>query len=171
MVMNQTSLGRRATCVLLVFVFAGIGGATQPEKNHTATKSSRMTVQSFDQVKPQQYPWGWIRWLLNSEIDPDAEMTFGMVYIKPGQENPLHLHPNSAEFLHVLEGSCDHLVGSEWARLKVGDTVRIPKNVPHRARTTDQPCRVIVVYNTGTRKMVTLDHADKQDRSPPVEKQ
>lgn len=156
----RSNLDRRVACVLLVLAAAFLVSAKQPEVNRVASKQSKMTVQAFDQVKPLQYPWGWIRWLMNSEADPDAEMTFGMVYIKPGQENPLHLHPNSAEFLHVLEGSCDHLVGSEWARLKVGDTVRIPKNVPHRARTTSEACRVIVVYDTGKRQMVTLDKAD-----------
>ena len=101
-------------------------------------------------------PWGSIRWVMNAQIDPAAEMTLGVVYIKPHQENPLHLHPNSAEFLHVLEGSCEHLVGQEWVKLKAGDTVRKPKGVPHRARTGDEGCRAVIVYNTGTRQMVEV---------------
>ena len=79
----------------------------------------------------------------------------------PHQENPLHLHPGSTEYLHVLEGSCEHLVGKEWLTLKVGDTLRIPKNAPHRARTKDQSCRAVIVYNTGKRQFVPLEEEKK----------
>jgi quercetin dioxygenase-like cupin family protein len=152
-------------CLLTAVAAAGWGIAEQPQRQAATSEQPPMTIQSLEQVEPQQYPWGWIRWLINSETDPDAEMTFGMVYIKPGQENPLHQHPNSAEYLHVLEGSCQHLVGSQWADLKAGDTIRIPRNVRHRARTTTEACRVIVVYNTGKRQMVTLDEADHAEKS------
>jgi quercetin dioxygenase-like cupin family protein len=157
MSLAKSRFARRVSCVLLVLGVTAMVSKKQPEAKEGTNKPSEMTVTSFDQVEPQQFSWGWIRWLLNSEADPEAEMTLGMVYIKPGQENPRHLHPQSAEYLHVLEGSCDHLVGDQWATLKAGDTVRIPKNVPHRARTTNQACRVIVVYNTGKRQMVTLE--------------
>ena len=113
-------------------------------------------MQPFEKVETLEYPWGWIRWTMNAEADPEAEMTFGVVYIKPHQVNPAHIHPNSAEYLHVLEGSCEHLVGTKWVKLKAGDTLRIPKNVPHRARTGRQACRVVVVYNTGKRQFVEV---------------
>lgn len=119
--------------------------------------------QAFDKVEPQKFPWGWIRWVMNSQIDPDAEMTMGIVQIEPNQSNPLHIHPNSAEFLHVLSGSCEHRLGGKWLKLKTGDTLRIPKGVPHSARTKDESCRVLVVYNTGERKMVPVKEG-KEDR-------
>ena len=121
-----------------------------------------MTLQAFDKVAVEEYPWGWIRWLMNGKIDSEAEMTFGMVSIKPHQENPAHLHPNSTEYLHVLEGSCEHLVGTEWATLKAGDTVRIPKGAPHRARTTNEACRAVIVYNTGNRQFVKVGEGEEQ---------
>lgn len=93
---------------------------------------------------------------MNGKLDPDAEMTLGMVYIKPNQTNPAHLHPNSAEYLHVLEGSCEHMVGKEWVTLKKGDTLRIPKDVPHKARTGKQSCLAMIVYNTGDRQFVEV---------------
>lgn len=120
-----------------------------------------MTLQRFDDVEALEFDWGWIRWLMNSKIDADAEMTFGLVYIKPNQVNPKHFHPNSAEYLHVIEGSCEHLVGDKWVTMKAGDTIRIPKNAPHRARTKDQACRCVIVYDTGDRQMVTVDGGDE----------
>ncbi len=138
-------------CLLGAGLAAG-GDESQPAKP---------TVHEGEKVEASEYPWGWIRWVMNAQIDPAAEMTLGVVYIKPHQENPLHQHPNSAEFLHVLEGSCEHLVGREWVKLKTGDTVRIPQGVPHRARTGDEACRAVIVYNTGTRQMVEVKAENK----------
>ena len=45
--------------------------------------------------------------------------------------------------------------------MKPGDTLRIPKNVIHQARTKGEPCRSIIVYNTGARQMVPVDEKKK----------
>jgi quercetin dioxygenase-like cupin family protein len=114
------------------------------------------SLQSFDKVAAQQFPWGWIRWLMNAELDPAAEMTLGIVHVEPNQSNPAHIHPNSAEYLHVLAGSCEHRVGGQWVALRTGDTLRIPKGVVHQARAKDQSCRALIVYDTGKRQMVPV---------------
>lgn len=130
---------------------------------HAAEESpgGKISLQAFDKVEPQKFPWGWIRWVMNDQIDPQAEMTLGIVHIEPRQSNPPHVHPNSAEYLHVLTGSCEHRVGTRWVSLKAGDTLRIPKGVAHAARTQEDPCRVIVVYDTGRRQMVLVDQGSK----------
>jgi quercetin dioxygenase-like cupin family protein len=164
MMLRQWGWKAIGLCVLLTSAWGS--GAAADERQTTKEEErplTKVTVQAFDKVEIQQFPWGWIRWLMNGEIDPDAEMTFGMVYIKPHQENPAHLHPNSAEFLHVLEGSCEHLVGDRWVLLKKGDTVRIPQDVPHRARTTDQPCKAVILYNTGQRQFVAVQEDGEVD--------
>jgi quercetin dioxygenase-like cupin family protein len=115
------------------------------------------SLQPYEKVEPQKYPWGWIRWLMNGQIDPQAEMTMGLVHIEPNQTNTLHIHPNSAEFLHALSGTSEHRVGSErWVTLKAGDTLHIPRNVPHQARTHDQAFEALIVYDTPTRIMVPV---------------
>jgi hypothetical protein len=40
-------------------------------------------LQPYDKVEPENYPWGWIRWLMNGQIDPRAEMTMGIVHFEP----------------------------------------------------------------------------------------
>jgi quercetin dioxygenase-like cupin family protein len=112
---------------------------------------------AFGEVDVLEYDWGWIRWLMSDKLDPDAEMTLGMVHIKPHQTNPLHLHPNSAEYLHVLKGSCEHLVGTTWVTVKAGDTLRIPQDVPHQARTGREGCTAMIVYNTSDQQFVEVD--------------
>ena len=167
--MSHQSIWRRTLAGMLLLCVGLATIAIPCVAADEEAKALTMTLQEFDKVGGQQYPWGWIRWLMNAEIDPAAEMTFGMVYIKPHQENPLHLHPGSTEYLHVLEGSCEHLVGKEWLTLKAGDTLRIPKNAPHRARTKEQSCRAVIVYNTGKRQFVPLEEekpgqASKSDK-------
>ncbi len=114
------------------------------------------TLQEYEKVEPQKYPWGWIRWLMNGQIDPKAEMTMGLVHMEPNQINTLHIHPNSAEYLHILSGTSEHLSGDRWITLKPGDTLRIPKGVPHQARTKDQAFEALIVYDTPTRQMVPV---------------
>jgi quercetin dioxygenase-like cupin family protein len=134
---------------------AALAVAAEAEAAETDAPA-KLSLTSLDKVEAQNFPWGSIRWLMNAQIDPQAEMTLGIVHVKPHQSNPLHIHPNSAEYLHMLSGECEHLVGQRWVALKAGDTLRIPKGVVHGARTKDQPFRCIVVYNTGKRQMVPV---------------
>jgi quercetin dioxygenase-like cupin family protein len=114
------------------------------------------TLLPAGKVEIQEFPWGSIQWLMSGKIDPHAEMTLGIVQVKPNQANPIHIHPNSAEYLHMLSGACEHLIDGRWVALKPGDTVRIPKNAPHGARTKDQPFRAVIVYDTPNRQMVPV---------------
>jgi len=132
---------------------AAVSAVASPEG---AVEAAKLSLESYDQVEPQKYPWGWIRWLMNAQIDPQAEMTLGIVRVEPRQTNQLHIHPNSAEYLHVLSGACQHRVGDRWVALKAGDTLRIPRGVVHGARTDDQPLLAMLCYNTGTRQMVPV---------------
>ncbi len=124
----------------------------KPDASCNACDAAKITVKEFDKVEVQKYDWGWIRWLMNSQLDPKSEMTFGIVYVKPNQSNPIHIHPNCEECLHVLSGSCEHLLGDKWIKLKKGDTLRIPLGVRHAARTGDESCRAVIVYDTGDRQ-------------------
>ena len=113
---------------LLAVVFAAgfaVGHAQSPKKAIT------ISLEYFDRVEEAKYPWGWIRWLMSSQIDPEAAQTFGIVEILPGQKNTLHMHPNCEELLYVLSGSCEHRVGNKTVVLHAGDLVRIPPKTPH----------------------------------------
>lgn len=142
---------RLPVVVALAAALGWYGGAAGQK---AGKEDAAFTLTRFEEAEVQKQPWGWMRWLMNSKIDPNAEMTLGVVHLEPGQSNPLHVHPNSAEYLHVLSGSCEHRVGQKWVAMKAGDTIRIPKGAAHSARTGREPCRVLVVYDTGQRQMV-----------------
>ncbi|XEC96201.1 cupin domain-containing protein [Paenibacillus tarimensis] len=99
--------------------------------------------------------WGKIQWLCGQEIDPESEMTFGMVFINAGEENNRHYHPNCEELIFVLSGECDHTLGDEIHHLKSGMMLRIPRNVWHNARVTSwEPCRMLIIYSAPDRKTI-----------------
>jgi quercetin dioxygenase-like cupin family protein len=120
-------------------------------------------IQRSEQVEVEKFPFGWIRWLMNGRIDPKAEMTMGLVHFEPNHTNVLHIHPNSAEYLHMLSGTAEHLVDGRWVTLKAGDTLRIPRGVPHQSRTKDQAYEALIVYDTPTRVMVPVKEAKPAD--------
>jgi quercetin dioxygenase-like cupin family protein len=115
------------------------------------------SVQRFDSVKEVKYSWGWIRWMMNAELDPGAAQTFGIVQIDAGKRNPLHKHPNCEELLYVLSGSFENVIGDKTVVMHAGDIIRIPANVPHQGiNDTKEPMRAVISYSSGTRQMVAL---------------
>jgi quercetin dioxygenase-like cupin family protein len=130
-----------------------------------AADTDKARLRPLADIEPERYPWGSIRWLMNGKIDPNAEMTMGLVRIEPHQSNQRHVHPNSAEYLHVLSGSCKHLVDGRWITIKPGDTRRIPTGVEHQARTKDAAFQAFIVYDTPNRIMVPV--AEERPRAKP----
>jgi len=114
-------------------------------------------VEHFGQVEEIKYPWGWIRWMMSTKLDPGAAQTFGIVEIAAGQKNSLHMHPNCEEILYVLSGSCRHRIGDKTVVLKQGDLIRIPAGVPHQAFVLgNEPLRAVISYSSGDRQVVDL---------------
>ena len=107
-------LGMGTWAALAVWANGTLPAAAAEQEEAAEQEKAAVSLQAFDDVEPLEFEWGWIRWLMNAERDPDAEMTLGVVQIKPNQSNPLHLHPHSAEYLHVLSGKLEHRIGDRW---------------------------------------------------------
>jgi quercetin dioxygenase-like cupin family protein len=144
--------------LLLAFWASGCGtGRIEPPRKEDVKKIMEISVQHFDKVEQVKYPWGWIRWLMNSKLDPGAAQTFGVVEIAAGQRNSLHMHPNCEELLYVLSGSCKHRIGDKSVVLKPGDIARIPAGVAHQAIVLgNEPMRAVISYSSGDRQVVDL---------------
>lgn len=124
------------------------------------------TVYNAYSKKPDvEADWGAITWLSSGKIDPNAEMTFGVVYIEPGQSNPRHYHPNCEECIYVLSGQCDHSLGDDIIPLKKGDMLRIPRGVMHNAvNTGSERVYMVIVYSTPDRQTIGEDPGAFGDR-------
>lgn len=155
---------RGAALALLAAVGVGAAGFAASDGRQPAdvpeidAKALATLVQSLDKVQQEKHPWGWIRWLMNSKLDPQSAMTFGIVQVNAGQTNPRHIHPNCEELLYVLSGSCEHVLGKQTCVLKAGDVIRIPAGVPHFARTFDkQAMKAVIVYSSGDRQFELVE--------------
>ena len=95
------------------------------------------TLTDVNEGESLQFPWGSIKWLCNDQIDPEAEMTFGMVYLNAGEENPLHYRPNCEELLYILSGECDHRLDDDAFPMKEG--MMIPKFCTNKAEIEHSP--------------------------------
>jgi mannose-6-phosphate isomerase-like protein (cupin superfamily) len=86
-----------------------------------------------EQSEPEAFDWGVRHFLINGKIMPKAQQTVARVWVMPGQEEPLHQHPNCEQILHVLHGETEFRVGDSLYHLTTGDTLRIPQSTPHQA--------------------------------------
>jgi quercetin dioxygenase-like cupin family protein len=114
-------------------------------------------IRSAD-IEPVEAPWGGLKWIANQHLIAAAEQTFGVVFINPGQHNPLHLHPNCEELLYVLSGECDHRLDEDVVHLGPGDLICVPRGVRHNATCTSwEPLRIIVSFSSPDRQTVMLE--------------
>lgn len=64
--------------------------------------------------------------------DTDGALAmFEQTGLTPMRGTPLHVHPYQDEIFKIIEGEYYFQVGAEKHRLKAGDTIFLPRNVPH----------------------------------------
>lgn len=80
-------------------------------------------------------------------VDTDGGMAmFEQLGRSPNGGPPLHIHPDQDESFHVLEGHYRFQVGDQRFDLGVGDTVFLPRGVPHAFIQLSEVARTIVIY-------------------------
>jgi quercetin dioxygenase-like cupin family protein len=104
-------------------------------------------------IDPQ--PWGRLEWMVSGAVGNSDTLTLGKCFIRPGQQNPAHHHPNCDEVLHVLRGTILHRVDDEYFEMGPGDTVSIPTGRIHNARNTgDVEAELLICFSTPDRQVV-----------------
>lgn len=62
----------------------------------------------------------------------ESASSFAWLSLDPaGTGVPPHVHPTQDEHLHILEGVYTLYLDGEWMKAGPGDTVRMPKGLPH----------------------------------------
>jgi len=56
---------------------------------------------------------------------------FEQTSLSQGRGTPLHVHPSQDEIFYVIEGAYQFLVGDQKFKLTVGDSIFLPRAVPH----------------------------------------
>jgi len=89
---------------------------------------------------------------------------FEQTSLSPGKGTPLHVHFAQDEIFYVLEGSYYFQVGDEKHELSTGDSIFLPRNVPHAwTQVSDKGKMSVVLQPAGKLEnffvtMAALDH-------------
>jgi len=122
------------------------------EPNERAARGG-ITVLADVLVEPQT--WGRLEWMVSGAIGNSDTLTVGKCFIRPGEQNPVHHHPNCDEVLHVIKGRIRHRVGAEYVEMTTGDTISIPKGAIHNALNIgDTECELLICFDTAAREVV-----------------
>lgn len=132
--------------------------------------ATRVAVTNMRELPAQSFTWGAIKWLCNRELAPSTEQTFGLVHILPGQQNPVHYHPNCEEILYVLSGECDHSFDGDWVHLTPGMLISIPAGIRHNLVNRGwEPVICVISFSSADRQTVFLEETEPLlDRTDPV---
>ena len=104
-------------------------------------------------VEPQS--WGRLEWAVSDAIGNSDTMTVGTCFIDPGQQNPVHHHPNCDEVLRVVRGTIRHRVDDEYVQMGPGDTISIPQGAVHNAENIgDEIAELAICYPNAKRQVV-----------------
>jgi quercetin dioxygenase-like cupin family protein len=77
----------------------------------------------------------------------------------PGTFVPPHLHPTQDEYIYMLEGAFDLMVGGAETVAVAGDTIRLPMGVPHGIFNKSGSPVKCVFWVSPTRKLFDLFNA------------
>ena len=81
-----------------------------------------------------------------SGSDTDGDLAiFEQTSLSQGKGTPLHIHPLQDEIFYVLDGSYIFHVGGVKYDLKVGESIFLPRNVPHAWTQASEKGKMIVI--------------------------
>ncbi len=67
----------------------------------------------------------------------------------------------------VLDGEVSVWIGEQAHRLRAGDTVALPRGVPHAHRVDSRVARILTVATPGGFERLFLEHGSTGDAPPP----
>lgn len=104
-----------------------------------------------------------------SGSDTDGELAiFEQTSLSPGRGTPLHVHPFQDEIFYVLEGSYHFRVGDETFKLGKGDSIFLPRKVPHAWTQASEKGKMTVTMQPAGKlenffvQVAALDHEPTQ---------
>lgn len=99
--------------------------------------------------------------------DTDGDLAvFEQTGLTPNGGPPLHIHPNQDEWFYVIEGNYRFQVGDDIYQMKAGDTIFLPRNVPHAFIQLTENGKMIVSYLPAG-KMEAFFEVTNQWTTPP----
>lgn len=118
-------------------------------------------------------PTGKVRWMgcdysvtLRGNGSPGSVGTFESV-VPAGEGPPIHVHHNEDEILHLVDGRFEFFVDGEMIPRRAGDTLVVPRGVPHSFRVLgSRPGRLVAFMTPGGFEGFFLEVARRELRIP-----
>lgn len=94
---------------------------------------------------------------------------FEQTSLSPGRGTPLHVHPSQDEIFYVLEGNYRFKLGDELFDLSPGESIFLPRTVPHAWTQVSQKGKMTVILQPAGKledffvTMAGLDHEPTPD--------
>ena len=90
--------------------------------------------------------------------------------LPPGTFVPEHIHPEQDEFIYMFEGALDLKLNGESVVARPGDTVRMPKGLPHAIYSNgDYPVKCLFWVAPARRLYDLFWELDKMGQADPAE--
>lgn len=111
-----------------------------------------MTATVVDSLAPLSHVRGGTRevWWIDSRVQvsltaPDTNGQLGMwLWVaQRGAASPLHVHHREDEQFLLIDGHARFRVGEQWLQAGPGDSIFLPRGVPHAYVITSQTARVV----------------------------
>ncbi len=115
---------------------------------------------------------GRARWMgceYNVTLRGDAAGSLGVFesLVPVGEGPPIHIHHDADEILHLIEGRFEFFVDGEMIPRRAGETVVVPRGIPHSFRVLgDRPGRLIAIMTPGGFEGFFLEVAERELRIP-----
>jgi len=105
-----------------------------------------------------------------SAKDTDSELAvFEQTGLTPNGGPPLHIHPFQDEWFYVIEGEYTFQVGEDRYPMKAGDTIFLPRNIPHAFVQLTDKGKMIVSYLPAGKMEAFFEATDKWTSPPSKE--
>lgn len=128
---------------------------TRPEETIVTDNQWEPVPHFVDQneIEEEYHEWGARKILVNRNNIPDSDLSLALVWIIPGGEEDKHHHEDCDQIVHVLSGECEIEMGDTVYSMSIGDTLHIPKGVPHAASNQGwEPVRLLAAFASGSVK-------------------
>lgn len=112
------------------------------------TPFSALTVAPPAHVAPEWHMGALMLWHVTS-ADSGGLVTLGEAVVRRGLEPPMHVHAREDETWYVIDGAVVFQRGHERIRAMAGDSVFLPRGLPHGFAVESPTARLLHMYTPG----------------------
>jgi quercetin dioxygenase-like cupin family protein len=163
---------KKMIAILSTFVLASVSGFSNTIRKFGRQKKGFKVLSGEGRIHGHIKLKGVNSNVLDVKIsgkDTDGDLAiFEQTSLSQGKGTPLHVHPSQDEIFNVIEGSYKFQVGEDKYDITVGDSIFLPRQVPHAWTQVSKTGRMTVILQPAGKledffvTMAALDHEPTQ---------